>query len=98
MGQQPVELKRAVAKLNKSLGEFFKNSTSRQADKVSDATENLLTVLGKNDLYQAVLVADAVYIGALLCSCRRCENIAEKFAKISEQYGKQLKVVNSEEA
>ena len=92
-----VEINDAVANLNESLGEFFKNSTPRQVDKVSDATENLLTVLGRNDPCKVILIADAVYLGALLCSCKRCESIAEKFAKISEQYAKQLELVKDKE-
>lgn len=97
MNHQPTELNDAVANVNKAIGELANNYDPWQADKVADAMEKYFAVVNKYEPRTAIVMLESVYLGALLCGCRRNGEIANRFMAIRNRYAKQLGLVKDKE-
>ena len=97
MNHQPTELNDAVANVNKAIGELANNYDPWQVDKVADAMEKYFAMVNKYEPRTAIAMLESVYLGALLCGCRRNGEIANRFMAIRNRYAKQLESVKGKE-
>lgn len=97
MNQHTVGLKNSIINLNNAVDGLRDNYNPWQMDEVANAMERFVTEIGARNPRDAVTVAESIYLGALLCSVKRFEDVAKKFWAIREQYAKKLEPVKRKE-